>query len=94
MDKKEMVLIQGTVKFEVDISVLVDPDTANNEFRLDDLLVDKAFKCIDGSSDEVEVINEVDVLISPDTTEKHLYKVISDDDWKNIVAESKKLKSL
>lgn len=88
--KVERVLVQGTVTFTVrcnDLMGMVTPEQAADEDFMKEWLEDKAFKIIDSADVDVEYENEVPVLISEETAQKHTDLVINDDDWKAIRAE-------
>ncbi|WP_419877690.1 hypothetical protein [Brevibacillus centrosporus] len=88
--KVDRVLVQGTVTFTVrcnDLMGMVTPEQAADEDFMKDWFEDKAFKIIDSADVEVEYDNEVPVLISEETAQKHTDQVISDDDWIEIRLE-------
>ncbi|GED34017.1 hypothetical protein P9G84_22440 [Brevibacillus centrosporus] len=88
--KVDRVLVQGTVTFTVrcnDLMGMVTPEQAADEDFMKDWFEDKAFKIIDSADVEVEYDNEVPVLISEETAQKHTDQVIIDDDWIEIRLE-------
>jgi len=93
MSKKvEMVLVQGTVTFEVncnDLIGMVTPEQAADEHYMKDWFIDKAFKMIDSASEEAEYDNEQPVLISEETAKKFTGEIITKEDWRAIINESK-----
>ncbi|MDQ0270119.1 hypothetical protein [Cytobacillus purgationiresistens] len=91
-EKVERVLVQGTVRFEVNCNYLkglVTPDIANNPHRLKEWLENKAFKMIDISDVDVEIDYDREVLISEEIAKKHSGEIINNDDWKKISDEDK-----
>jgi len=91
-EKVERVLVQGTVKFEVscnDLMGLVEPDIADNEYKLKEWLQDKAFKNIDLASVDVEIDNIDTVHITKSTSDQHTNQIIGNNEWKKIMNENK-----
>lgn len=88
--KIERVLVQGTVTFTVtcdDLQGMVTPEQGADKEFMKEWFTDKAFKIIDSANEDVEYENEVKVLISQETADKHTDKTISSEDWKTIIAE-------
>lgn len=83
------VLVQGEVTFTVRIDTLVDLDTYENEDKLNNFLVEKAVVQLDGSDDEVEIINTVDVILTEKTFDNHVDTLLSDEDWTEIIKEKR-----
>lgn len=83
------VLIQGEVTFKVMVNTLVDMDTYEDEDRLKDFILEKAVDSLDGSDDEVEIINEVDVTLTEKTFDNHVDTLLSEEDWTEIIQEKR-----
>jgi hypothetical protein len=91
--KVQRVLVQGTVNFVVscnDLKGLVTLEQASNEKFMEEWFEDKAFKMIDIAEAEVEYVNTVPVMVSEETAEKFTDEIVSSEEWRQIVAESKK----
>jgi hypothetical protein len=88
-EKVEMALVQGTVTFTVHLDMLVDSELARDEGRLREFMVDRAFKEIDSADEEFDYDNEVQVLISKETADKHRNQLVDRDDWRAILKEHK-----
>lgn len=88
--KVERVLVQGSVTFTVscnDLQGMVTPEQAADKEFMKEWLADKAFKMIASADEDVNFDNEVKVLISQETADKHTDKIVSSEDWKAIMAE-------
>ncbi|MCM3358088.1 hypothetical protein [Psychrobacillus sp. MER TA 171] len=68
---------------------LVEPDIADNEYKLKEWLQDKAFKNIDLASVDVEIDNIDTVHIIKETSELYINQIIGDNEWKKIMNENK-----
>lgn len=90
-EKMKMSLVQAEVTFKVRLSRLVETDFANDIDAIEEWFEDQAFKQLYDGDDGVDVDyeNQVDVIVSKETAEKHIYTQISSSDWKAIVQESK-----
>jgi len=83
------VLLQAEVNFTVMVDTYVDLDIYNDEDRLKEKLIELAHENLDNSDEDVDFINERDVIVSIDTAQKYSLKLVGDE-WKDIIAESKK----
>lgn len=88
--KVERVLVQGNVTFTIsynDLQGMVTPEQAEDKEFMKEWFAEKAFKLIDSANEDVEFENEVKVLISQETANKHTDKIVSSENWKAIMAE-------
>jgi len=90
MNLKSGVLVQGEVTLKILVDTLVDVNTYADEDRLKDFLLDMALKELDGSDEEVEVINDVDVILTKETFDEFERCLLSEDDWSKIIQEKRK----
>lgn len=90
--KIERVLVQGTVTFTVSCNVLmgmVTPKQAANEDFMKSWFEDKAFELIDSADAEVDYDNKVPIKVSEEMANKLTGEIISDLEWKVIMAENR-----
>lgn len=83
------VLIQAEVTFTVSIDTLVDMETFNDEDSLKQTIIDMAVYELDSSEDEVEILNEVDVILTDQTFNNYNSGTLGSEEWTEIIQEKR-----